>query len=123
MTTRRDRRTLERAIDEAGTVEKQAMAHYHLAVFHDNNSREAEAIPHYERALALGLERTTQVHALAWLASSLYKTNQPAVALERVEQALSLVPDPDLTQFLLGLRRRIQAKLPRVNGSKDAVSI
>ena len=100
MATRRDRRTLERAIDEAGTVEKQAMAHYHLAVFHDNNSREAEAIPQYERALALGLDRNTQVHALAWLASSLYKTNRPAVALERIEQALSLFPDPDLTQFL-----------------------
>jgi len=123
MTTRRDRRTLERAIDEAGTVEEQAMAHYHLSVFHDNNSQEAEAIPHYERALALGLDRNTQVQALAWLASSLYKTNKPAVALERVEQALSLVPDTDRTQFLLGLRRRIQAKLPRVHRSTDAVSI
>jgi len=123
MTTRRDRRTLERAIAEAGTIGEQAMAHYHLAVFHDNNSCEAEAIPHYERALALGLDRDTQAHALAWLASSLYKTNRAAAAEERVEDALALASDPNLTQFLHGLRGRIQSKLSWASRDESAISI
>jgi tetratricopeptide (TPR) repeat protein len=122
MKTRRNRRTLERAIAEARTSDEQALAHYQLAVFHDNNSREADAIPHYERALALGLDRHTQTQALAWLASSLYKTQQPAAALGRIDEALSLGPDPELTRFLLGLRRRVQAKVVDARRGADAVS-
>jgi tetratricopeptide (TPR) repeat protein len=104
MKTRRDRRTLERAIDEAQTREERAAAHYELAVFHDNNSREAEAIPHYEQALQLGLDQPTRVQALAWLASSLYKTGKPRAALARAEESLSGTQDAQLTRFLIGLR-------------------
>ena len=110
MRTRRDRRTLERAINAAETEGARAVACYNLAVFHDNNGREAEAIPHYERALQLGLDRDTKARALAWLASSLYKTGRQHEALGRAEEALSLSSDEELAGFLLGLRRRIRSK-------------
>jgi hypothetical protein len=37
---RRSRTALERAIGEALTKEERALAHYNLALFHDNNGRE-----------------------------------------------------------------------------------
>ena len=111
MKTRRSRRALERAIEEARTVEECAVAHYDLAVFHDNNSREAEAIPHYERALGLGLDHMTKTHALAWLASSLYKTGKLGEAGARADEALLLAQDQQLMAFLLGLRRRIMSRM------------
>ncbi len=111
MAIRRNRGQLERAVAAATTPEEVALAHYRLAVFHDNNSREAEAIPHYQRALQGSLDRHTTAHALAYLASSLHKTGQPQAALDRVEEALTLSQDPELTRFLLGLRGRIQRRV------------
>lgn len=104
---------MEHAIDEAQTSAEAAMAHYNLAVFHDNNSREAEAVPHYERALQLGLDQPMRSEALAWLASCLYKTGKPQEALGRIEESLSCAQDPQLTRFLLGLKQRIHAKTSR----------
>jgi tetratricopeptide (TPR) repeat protein len=108
---RRNRKHLERAIEAAPTGRERAGAHYDLAVFHDNNSREAEAIPHYERALELGLESPTRARALAWLASSLYKTGRPREALARVEEAFALAEERELIGFLQGLRRRVDRAL------------
>lgn len=85
---RRSLKTLEQAVAEATTDAARASACYELGVFHDNNSREAEAIPCYEQALAFGLGRRTGARALAWLASSLYKTNRASEAWRRSEQAL-----------------------------------
>ncbi len=106
MKTRRDRRTLQRAVDEAATAGDKAAALYEFAVFHDNNGREAEAIPHYESALELGLDPSTKVRALAWLASSLYKTGSPEEALARVDEALAVAEEPELIGFLERLRWR-----------------
>ena len=75
---------------------------------HDNNRREAQAIPHYEAALALGLDTATRTKCLAWLASSLYKTGHPAVAMSRAREAVELSQDPELSRVIVGLRRRIE---------------
>ncbi|HZU13259.1 MAG TPA: tetratricopeptide repeat protein [Chloroflexota bacterium] len=107
MRNRRSLSALSAAVDQAGTRHDRAVAHYNLALFHDNNGREAEAIPHYEQALALGLSLPLRAEALAWLASSLYKTGRPSAALERAQEALALTDDADLRGFLLRLTRRI----------------
>jgi tetratricopeptide (TPR) repeat protein len=107
MMARRSRVALEQAIERARTKRERALAYHHVAVFHDNNLREAEAIPHYRRALALGLDKATRARALAWLASSLYKTGQPKAALRSIAQA-SQLGEPALEQFLARLKRRVE---------------
>ncbi len=77
--TRRKRRSLAlltTALQQATTKSAKARAHYDLALFHYNNSREAQVIRHYESVLALGVDQTLEPEALAWLASSLYKTDR-----------------------------------------------
>jgi tetratricopeptide (TPR) repeat protein len=104
---RRNRALLEEALAAARGAAAKASAHYALALFHDNNSRESEAIPHYKRALVLGLPRPIKAQALAWLASSLYKTRYPEEALATLAKAMRLTSDPQLRRFLDGLERRI----------------
>lgn len=104
--TRRSLKALEAAIASAESPAERAQATYALAIFHDNNSREIEAIPHYESALALGLDPATRVKALSWLASSLYKTGKPDEALIQLGAA-SEGANSDLRAFQAGLRRRI----------------
>lgn len=108
---RRNRQALEAAIDAATNDGERAMAHYELGVFHDNNSRESDAIPHYEAALALGLDNPRRAECLAWLASSLFKTSRLEQALARVTQARRLTADDKLRTFLDGLERRILGRL------------
>ena len=107
----RNRKKLEETIIKAKTAEKKAKAYYNLGVFHDNNSREIEAIPHYERAIKLGFDQQTKAKALAWLASSLYKTDNSAKGFKKVKESLALTTDEKLKKFLLGLRQRIKRKL------------
>ena len=107
---RRKLSTLLEAIRSASSKKDKAVAHYNLGLFQDNNGREAEAIPYYEAALKLGLNREIQSQALAWLASSLQKTGHPAEALGRAREAQSLSSDADLQRFLEGLARRIQRR-------------
>ena len=107
---RRKRRSLAgltAALERATTRGGQARAHYELGLFHDNNGREAQAIPHYREALALGIDAEVVPEALAWLASSLFKTGQPEEASLRAGQALRLTADPSLEGFLRRLLRRI----------------
>jgi hypothetical protein len=111
--SRRSLSQLQTAVTQARSRRDKATAHYHLALFHDNNSREAEAIPHYLDALALGLPRAVKVQALAWLASSLHKTGSPERALANVRKSLALASDPQLREFLDGLERRVRATLVR----------
>ncbi len=108
---RRSRKQLERDVAEALGKKARAMACYRLGVFHDNNSRESTAIPCYEAALRLGLDPATKAEALAWLASSLFKTDRPAEAWQRSQQALRTARQPDLKKFLVGLQARIRRKL------------
>lgn len=108
MQKRRNQKQLEAAISKARAPEGKALAYYNLGLFHDNNAREIEAIPNYEKAITLGLDHATKATALAWLASSLYKTDQPKKALRKVSEALSLTRDQGLTKFLRGLELRIK---------------
>ena len=104
---RRSLAALTAALEQATTKNAKARAHYELGLFHDNNGREAQAIPHYREALALGLDPTVVPEVLAWLASSLFKTGQPEEASATARQALRLTSDPSLKKFLVGLLRRI----------------
>lgn len=105
---RRSRRKLEEAIVRARTQSAKALAYYRLGLFHDNNSREPEAIPNYEMALKIGLDKNTKARALAWLASSLWKTGKPRQALQRLRQAESIATNNNLQRFLIGLKQRIE---------------
>ena len=108
---RRKRRSLAgltAALERATTRGGQARAHYELGLFHDNNGREAQAIPHYRKALELGIDAGVVPEALAWLASSLFKTGHPTEAALRAGQALRLTVDPSLEGFLRRLLLRIE---------------
>jgi hypothetical protein len=106
---RRSRRELERQVARAKGRRAKALAFYELGVFHDNNSREAEAIPNDQRALELGLDKAIRPKALAWLASSLFKTGQATEALECVA-ASRQIADQRLQRFLVGLQDRIERR-------------
>ena len=94
-----------------GADDSRARVHFELAVFHDNNGREAEAVPQYEAAIGLGLDKRRNAEALAWLASSLYKTGRPHDAMRRLTQARAVALDAKLGRFLDGLERRIRRVL------------
>jgi hypothetical protein len=113
VTSRRNPKVLQQRVTRAKTKNAKAIAYFQLAVFHDNNSREAKAIPSYLAAIRLGLPPRTRAKALAWLASSLYKTDSPAAALRYVRQSLRSATGSDLVTFAKGLERRILRKLSR----------
>lgn len=104
---RRSLVSLTAALDQATTKKAMAQAHYDLALFHDNNGREAKAIPHYREALALGIDPGLEAEAFAWLASSVFKTGSHTEAASSANRALCLTQDPSLRQFLVRLLRRI----------------
>ena len=110
---RRCRAALEDAVERASSSRKKSVALYELALFHDNNSREAVAIPLYENAVRGGLDRTLTARALAWLASSLYKTGKPRQALLRLKQSRAIASEAVLLKFLDGLDARINRGKPR----------
>ena len=101
------RRALEQAVEAASDAPSRAQALYDLGLFHDNNSREGEALPCYEAALAAGLTGETRAPCLAWLASSLFKMSSPAEARQRLIEARELATDAELRRFLTGLERRL----------------
>ena len=106
----RNKKQLEKKIEEAKSRKEKALAFYNLGLFHDNNARETEAIPNYLRAIKLGLEKGLRMKALAWLASSLYKTGKPEEALKRVAELIKIA-DKELFMFLTGLEKRIQKSM------------
>ena len=110
------RRTAKRLLTNLQRAESgpgRAIGHFDLALFHDNNARETEAIPHYEAALAEGLSGEKRAECLAWLASSLHKTGRPEEALDRLREARDATSSAELMKFLLGLERRIRAWIAR----------
>ena len=111
MKTRRNRAVLEEAVERAFSTRHRAVALYQLALFHDNNSREAVAIPLYEKALMNGLPTNLKAHALAWLASSFYKTGNPRRGLPRLRQSRAIAKDRALLKFLDGLEARINLRV------------
>jgi tetratricopeptide (TPR) repeat protein len=102
---------LEAQVLQAANRNEKAVAYYELGLFHDNNSRERQAIPNYVKAISLGLEPALKAQALAWLASSLYKTGSPNEACARLRAAFRLTRDPDLKKFLNRLDIRLSKKL------------
>ena len=108
---RRNVKQLERAAEAARSSSEQALACFQLAVFHDNNGREREAIPYYRQALKLGLPQKAKAQASAWLASSLYKVGAKASARKQAEIALRLARGP-LRLFVIRLQRRIGHRGP-----------
>ncbi len=113
MRPRRSRRRLKAAVAAAHTSRAKALANYRLGLFHDNNSREKDAVSHYERALRYGLPARLRAEALAWLASSLCKTARPRAALRRIRQSRNLARDAALRRFLDSLERRVIWSLNR----------
>ncbi len=101
---------MESNIEKAKTKADKAVAYYELGLFHDNNGRESEAIPNYMEALRLGLDTSTKAKALAWMASSLYKTGHPEDALLCANQAMPLADD-DLLKFLKKFQKEVSRML------------
>ena len=108
---KRNKEQLEERIIKARNIRSKAIAYYNLAVFHDNNAREAKAIPNYLNALKFGMESKIKAKCLAWLASSLYKTNKPKAGLQRCREAMKINKDKKLQKLLIGLKKRIQKAL------------
>ena len=107
---RRNRRSLEAHVLKAKNRKEKALAHYELGLFHDNNNREREAIPNYMKAISLGLKPVLKAQALAWLASSLYKTGSQKKARVKLQAAIRITRDPNLRKFLNQLDRRLSKK-------------
>lgn len=107
MRKRRSFKILQQAISASKTKRQKALAYYNLGLFHDNNGREKEAIPNYLNALKLGLDAPTRAKALAWLASSLYKTGKPKQALKKISKLLGVAKDIRLKRFQIRLKGRI----------------
>ena len=111
----RSRTALEDAVDRAESARSKAIALYRLALFHDNNSRESVAIPLYESAIKNGLPLPLKAKALAWLASSFYKTGRPQHALTRMRQSREIAKSRELRRFLDGLEARIARSRHRIS--------
>jgi tetratricopeptide (TPR) repeat protein len=105
---RRSVADLERRLEAARSKSERAQANFELALFHDNNNREAKAIPYYESALNLGLEGQQKTECLAWLGSSLFKTGRRQEALDRLRESQRATQSSELIAFLHRLERRIR---------------
>jgi cyanophycin synthetase len=82
-----------------------AVAEYEVGGEHDSAGREQEAIPHYERALALGLPDELVPRCMLQLASSLRNVGRQEDALRVFDDAIASYPDdaalPLFRAFLL----------------------
>ena len=72
---------------------QHAELHYEVAGLHDMQGREAQAIPLYQKAIALGLSEASLRGAWLGLGSSYRSTGQYAEALAAFEQGLARFPD------------------------------
>jgi tetratricopeptide (TPR) repeat protein len=70
-----------------------ARTEYELGGEHDSAGREAEAVPHYERALALGLPEELIPGCLLQLGSSLRNLGRVDEALARFDEGLARFPE------------------------------
>lgn len=105
---RRRARELEQALFDAQSPAAKALAHFRFSVFHDNNGREAEAIPHYRAALQLGLPKMQQAQALAWLASSYWKVGRTRQALRCIEALRHRRLSAQLSEWVRRLEVRVK---------------
>lgn len=98
---------LEEELADSKTALAKAEAHFALAVFHDNNSREAAAIPHYVLALKSGLQGLDKARAHAYLASSLWKVGKSKEALKVISDSERLRMPIDLANWIGRLKQRV----------------
>lgn len=71
----------------------EAEREYELGGEHDSAGREEQAIPHYERALALGLRKDLVPGALLQLGSSLRNVGRTDEAVALFDDAVARFPD------------------------------
>lgn len=71
----------------------EAEREYELGGEHDSAGREEQAIPHYERALALGLREDLVPGALLQLGSSLRNVGRTDEAVALFDDAVARFPD------------------------------
>ena len=83
-----------------------ALAEFEAACAHDREGREAEAIPHYERALGLGLPDTERRRALVGLGSSLRNVDRAADAVRVLRGGLEEFPGDAALTFFCALALR-----------------
>ncbi|MFC5705939.1 tetratricopeptide repeat protein [Aeromonas eucrenophila] len=72
---------------------QHAELHYEVAGLHDNLGRETQAIPLYQKAIALGLSEASLRGAWLGLGSSYRSTGQYAEALAAFEQGQAHFPE------------------------------
>lgn len=72
---------------------QHAELHYEVACLHDTLGRETQAIPLYQKAIALGLSEASLRGAWLGLGSSYRSTGQYTEALAAFEQGLARFPD------------------------------
>ena|ERR1044071_7273065 len=108
---RRNPKSLQKEIETKSNRRAKAKALYELGAFHDNNSREALAIPNYRKAIRFGLDKKHEAMTRVWLASSLYKTGNLKLALKECKRALELAKNERLQKFVQRLQRRIHSQL------------
>ncbi|MEG0007822.1 MAG: tetratricopeptide repeat protein [Aeromonas sp.] len=72
---------------------QHAELHYEVAGLHDSLGRETQAIPLYQKAIALGLSEASLRGAWLGLGSSYRSTGQYTEALAAFDQALTRFPD------------------------------
>lgn len=77
---------LEQALRDAPSRSAKALAHFRLAVFHNNDGREVEAIAHCRAAIRRGLGGRQAVQAHAWLANRYCKVGRPQHALRCIAE-------------------------------------
>jgi tetratricopeptide (TPR) repeat protein len=80
-----------------------AEIHYQLAWTLDTAGQPAEALPHYEKAVALGLEPNEHANALIGLAVTLRALGQAARAAEVLRSAQRQFPDNREFEVFLSL--------------------
>lgn len=90
---------------------------FEVALVLDNQGREAEAIPYYERALAGDLDRTHQIDAYIGLGSSLRVVGRIHESRQIMERALQQFPRH------LALQVFYAFTLERIGNFGDALSL
>lgn len=80
-----------------------ALVHYHCAWSHDTLGLEREAVPFYERALALGLSGEDREGALIGLGSSCRCLGESAKAEETLRRACGEFPESRAAQAFLAM--------------------
>ncbi|MGB6335808.1 MAG: tetratricopeptide repeat protein, partial [Thermoanaerobaculia bacterium] len=102
-----DRREEAREVAAAALAEYGARADLELALglaLATDPTRRGEAVPHLEKALELGVLEPGRVHLE--LGKLLLDSEQPAAAIEHLNQAAELNPDTEEVFYRLGAARR-----------------